>query len=338
MAQKFTKEASLQKQSPLFGKIPGELRNRIFELALTEYPGKQKPLQKYTHWCRPGFRYADRKIHTALLRTCQFAHGETHLVLRRIYVHVDWPYLDWPYPERFLEPYTTIRRHYYPWMTSLHLFATHNWLYTSRWEDYAEEMEKNGNNFRNVKITTRYSDWAYRGPPMLDPKRKGSEQRREAARDFHKKSWGRRLVCFKGLAKLELELETIELHREALDENVAWATGWRFPLHDEKVLVCKPEKTKKTGWYGTKLRKSNDPRKQYTHRTQLLDVLTLLIAEIYHEPDDLPSDPKAAKDRLVAHGVRWVTWDGEPDVLTHNSVTHYVVSLTYELETVSTSA
>ena len=55
-----------------------------------------------------------------------------------------------------------------------------------------------------------------------------------------------------------------------------------------------------------------------------------LLTQLPESQKHIPQEPIAAKDRLVAHGVRWIFWDGEPDVLTSDTLTYYVVMLTYE--------
>lgn len=57
-----TSNANPQKQSSLVGRISAEIRNHIFDLALTAYPSKQEPFEEGAYHCRPEFRYADVKI------------------------------------------------------------------------------------------------------------------------------------------------------------------------------------------------------------------------------------------------------------------------------------
>ena len=76
-----TSNANPQEGCPLFSRIPAELRNDIFNLALTAYPGKQVPCKKSVDRCRPGFLYADVRIDTALLRsvdTSMEKHDSSH--------------------------------------------------------------------------------------------------------------------------------------------------------------------------------------------------------------------------------------------------------------------
>lgn len=70
---------NLQLQSPLFGKIPAEIRNEIFDLALKEsyIPGEE--YERETYYTRPGF-LGKKKVHTELLRTCKRVYEETKTV------------------------------------------------------------------------------------------------------------------------------------------------------------------------------------------------------------------------------------------------------------------
>jgi hypothetical protein len=101
-----------QLQSPLFGKLPAELRNRIFDLVITPYENEARPLKKgdkshnytdpevsvmimdeirgrkgrQTHW----------KLDTALLLTCKRAYVETAaLPLKNTTIQVFPTYFYW---------------------------------------------------------------------------------------------------------------------------------------------------------------------------------------------------------------------------------------------------
>lgn len=69
-----------QEQSPLFGKIPPEIRNSIFSLALHEYDDPEQTYARDTYYTRPGFK-ARKKLDTSLLRTCQRIWEETQNVI-----------------------------------------------------------------------------------------------------------------------------------------------------------------------------------------------------------------------------------------------------------------
>lgn len=65
-----------QKQSPLFSKIPGEVRNKIFKYALTSYEDQSRLYDEDAGYRRPGY-LAPHKIDWALLQTCQNIYVET---------------------------------------------------------------------------------------------------------------------------------------------------------------------------------------------------------------------------------------------------------------------
>lgn len=67
-----------QTSSPLFGLLPGEVREHIFSYVLTDYPDPS-PDRRYasdTCYTRPSY-FAPRRSDTALLQTCRAAYAET---------------------------------------------------------------------------------------------------------------------------------------------------------------------------------------------------------------------------------------------------------------------
>ena len=247
-----TSNANPQNECPLFRRIPGELRNEIFRLALTAYSGKQVPYDNTSCRCRPGFRYADVRIDTALLRTCRLVYGEARLVPQQNYVHVQWR------DDLHSDPYAARSGRYipggikalHPWLSSLHLF-TLQYLLESK-----SLAESGHSRIRNLKMTIRHCDWTpwvdY-GTLMLDAKQEGpaeAKNNRKASDDFDEKSWGRQFLSFKRLKTFELELETLEERRNELDGIAERAKLWRFPLRHGNVLALNPAKNKKTAWRG----------------------------------------------------------------------------------------
>jgi hypothetical protein len=71
-------QCNAQFQSPLFNTIPGEIRNMIFELALSEENGK-KPIKSSAYYYRPDYTHF-RYINTALLLTCRRVYMEARCV------------------------------------------------------------------------------------------------------------------------------------------------------------------------------------------------------------------------------------------------------------------
>lgn len=102
----------LQLQSPLFGKLPAELRNRIFDLAITPYENEARPLKmggKSHNYMDPKMsvtimdelrgrkgRRTHWKLDTALLLICKRAYVETAaLPLRNTTIQVFPTYFSW---------------------------------------------------------------------------------------------------------------------------------------------------------------------------------------------------------------------------------------------------
>lgn len=74
-----------QEGSPLFnGRIPPEIRNEIFILALTEYTTSEYP--KNTGYTRPGYT-GKRAVSIALLRSCRRIYLEIYLLVNILF----WP-------------------------------------------------------------------------------------------------------------------------------------------------------------------------------------------------------------------------------------------------------
>ena len=257
-----TSNANPQTESPLFNRIPGEIRDHIFDLALTAYSGKQEPFEKNAYYYRPGFRYADQRIDIALLCTCRQIYQEACQVPAQNYERVEWHEPDRgpsaPLASRFARAGTNC-----PWLKSLDLFTQQFWLENSSWRNAARNIaQRRYPNLQHLRISIRHSDWWWwetSAPLVLDAKQKGNHGKPSAMRHsiasdgFHALSWGQQLSFFKGLKTLELELETVEGKRKELDEIVIRAADWRFPLADDNFLVLNPTRTRRTGWHGLKI-------------------------------------------------------------------------------------
>ena len=174
-----TSNANPQKESPLFARIPGEIRDHIFDLALTAYSGKQEPFAKDSYYYRPGFRYADQKLDTALLRTCRRIYQEMCLVPYQNYERVEWhdrgPSVF--QARKFARDYGFAQdgglardRVSAPWLTSLHMFTQQFWLEDSSWPTQARRIARR-NSLRHLKITIRHSGSLLSQPivPLLQP-------------------------------------------------------------------------------------------------------------------------------------------------------------------------
>lgn len=70
-------QANPQYQSPLFNKLPPELRIEIYRLVLTPYVAPDRKWARNTFYTRPGYDGLKR-VDVALLRTCRRIHQETN--------------------------------------------------------------------------------------------------------------------------------------------------------------------------------------------------------------------------------------------------------------------
>ena len=82
-------EVDPQTQSPLFSVIPGEIRNAIFELALSEYEDPERKYDVATYYYRPGYT-ARKRIATQLLLTCRRVWLETRHLPSSLSEHAWW--------------------------------------------------------------------------------------------------------------------------------------------------------------------------------------------------------------------------------------------------------
>ncbi|ORY19690.1 hypothetical protein BCR34DRAFT_551521 [Clohesyomyces aquaticus] len=80
-----------QTQSPLFGKLPAEIRNEIFALTVTEDEDLSKPYGRQTYYWRPEFR-GPRRFNVALLRTCKRIWLETRPLPHKLLRNLPWAF------------------------------------------------------------------------------------------------------------------------------------------------------------------------------------------------------------------------------------------------------
>ncbi|KAL8789482.1 MAG: hypothetical protein Q9213_001095 [Squamulea squamosa] len=255
-----------QQDSPLFNKIPPEVRNQVFLLALTAYedPASRK-YRPSAYYCRPGFTRALR-IDTALLLTCRRVHCETSKLPASINEHTSWcgrkpPNVKKNHLSVDDRPCSIIRRQN---VRTVHVFAQQFWLegngfaaFTKLW-DYACPT--------TLIITLRHTDWWWwenKAPLTFDPKQEGKasvDRHSQSSDPFAPKSWGNQFRKIKGLKRLELELETVQKKKQELDAIVDRADSWQFALGDDRVLRLDKSKTKRSGWIGAYI----DPYRKYT--------------------------------------------------------------------------
>ncbi len=91
-----TKTILPQSQSILFNRIPGEIRQRIFEYACTATDCLDNPVSRISLYHRQGYEYY-RNIWMDLLSTCRRVYLEAYLLPASVNEHVFWCY-DGPPP------------------------------------------------------------------------------------------------------------------------------------------------------------------------------------------------------------------------------------------------
>lgn len=258
------KEIIPQSTSPLFSRIPPEVRNYIFRLALTAYEDPQLRYSRFAPYYRPGYTCAHR-IDTALLLTCRLIYAETARLPASINERTFWFYRSPPRtPEHnFLSSLgqaTWPRRQE---LRKVHLFVQQYWLEHERhgFAAFADHLWEYADPTHLI-ITLRHTDWWWwevEAPLALDPKQYGrpsAEVHSRPSDPFELGSWGSQFKKIKGLQVLQMELETVEAKKGELDAIINRAKGWKFPLGDEKILILDESRIRRTGWIGGKLGKS----------------------------------------------------------------------------------
>ncbi|KAL9582724.1 MAG: hypothetical protein Q9203_005376 [Teloschistes exilis] len=257
MCQVRTQDALPQKASPLYNKIPPEIRNTIFQLALTAYDDPTRKYRPAAHYYRPGFTCA-HKIDTNLLLTCRRVYAETARLPASMNEHTSWYFRPPPGISKNEiplgnSPGALVRQRD---LRTIHVFAQQYWLEGAHGGFAGFVRLWNIARPTHLKITIRHSDWWWWevGEPIaLDAKRQGRPSSHHSSRPsdpFEPGSWGARFRDIEGLDVLQLELETLEYKKTELDAIIDQAKGWQFPLGDSRVLLLNELKTKRMGWIG----------------------------------------------------------------------------------------
>ncbi len=226
--------ADAQLDSPLF-KLPREIRDYIYDFALTPWTEKKIPYDREAYYYRPNYRYGDWHLNTALLRTCRRIHMETHHLPASHCSKTLWFHRG-PDNDNKISTATIPKQ-----LLKLHLFTQMYWL-----EDFGRTyggwIPHGAPSLRQLRITVRHSDWWL------------WESHQELSID---KKWAAEFYRFENLRVLELELETVEGKERELDDVVRNVGEWRFPMREGRgELVCNKCKTKRTGWWGERLGES----------------------------------------------------------------------------------
>ena len=273
-----------QSASPFFSQIPAEIRHLIYEFALLASPDPLRPFSKHSWHYRPGYTHA-RYININLLLTCRRIYLEADHLAVSLNEHLIYspvhrgppgnkPYLLYS-PSTSSSSNRSKRRGHLKHaqrerVQQVHIFAPQLWLedWNFQWRDYCKSWsdcnfgigDDRNEHPPRLKITMRHTDWWYfllgeNSPLALDAKFEGRSPPRLWIPDdapFMPNSWGSRFKLLRGLQVFELELETLQHKKEELDAVIERAYGWRFPLPENKVLVCDCDATDYMSWTGSR--------------------------------------------------------------------------------------
>ncbi|KAK5049985.1 hypothetical protein LTR84_004104 [Exophiala bonariae] len=268
-----------QEDSPLFSDLPSEIRNTIFELALTAQHDEKRPYRADRAFYRPGY-LAHTQINCSLLLTCKRAYFEARLFPLSANEHVFW---------LFNGPWKSIgkqSRHTANWAAwysrlnedqktsigEIHIFVQ---------QFHLEALGNRGDigpldlSAKRLHLTLRHSDWwSWESPPnssdrlgicpwrtertshhqtIAEPEQPDINYIRER---MTPETWGGQLSQVKGLEVLEIEFETDLNKKEQLEVVVARAKHWKFPLANGTVLEWTGQQ-KDYSWEGLKYLKDD---------------------------------------------------------------------------------
>ncbi|KAH8678913.1 hypothetical protein BGZ60DRAFT_402131 [Tricladium varicosporioides] len=263
-----------QSSSPFFnGRIPPEIRDSIFQYALTQYT-KTDPESQYkekTSYNRPGYT-GKKAVCIAFLLTCRRVYHETYHLVPENKEHVFWhcngPPVEGADRDALYGRWGSLDEIQYfkklqDWQLSLvkeiHLFTQMYWLEGS----FALMCQKRFmEGIERVKITIRRGDWwwnEHNKPLSITPHNHGSQYANAMLGDWKKEerghilefinnSWGAGFARLASLKELELEMETSDDKRDELMAIVKKAKTWRFPMGKDTVLSTEGLKEKTSTW------------------------------------------------------------------------------------------
>ncbi|EFQ90167.1 hypothetical protein P3342_000553 [Pyrenophora teres f. teres] len=241
-----TPPSNLQLQSPLFGVLPGEIRNTIFELALMSDEDDEGAYPEDSYWYRPGFS-GPLKGSSALLRTCRMAYREGQKVFLRELEAAFW-FDRGPEGrsgnsacENFFKDLTPQASQS---LQKVRFFTQMYWLEDGYNIYYLLSLPQ----FRptQLTITIRYSDWWH------------WEHDYPLRMEDH---WLRFFMGSPGLRVLQVEYETLSWKKEDMMRIIQRNKKWKLPVRSEAEsfqtvdmeghLSAEGTKLKEWKWKGT---------------------------------------------------------------------------------------
>lgn len=215
-----------QTQSPLFSTLPPELRNQIFELAVSQFEDRTRPFSANAFWYRPGHHY-ELRTETSLLRTCRLIYYETSVIPIRSATHYFY------YNRQSYDLPVDNYLHHLARKEQDNLYHLHFFASVPLWDfEYLQKLLHLP--FKRVTLSLRHSDW-------LGWKR---DTKLWLGRLNHE------LLLPHTCQEFALELETLQRKKNELDEIVQRALTWEFQADDGAMLICETDRLVTSSWIG----------------------------------------------------------------------------------------
>lgn len=245
-----------QSRSPLFERIPPELRRMIFDLALTEeYSASQawpqwspkEDVGKFAWWVRPD--YLGRKVVcTGILRTCKRIYFESRGFLGSNKTHIFWHGNNRGPPNLIFDDVHSYFQRFTPAQLStvkeirlnLQVASLAKDLHAICSLDVLQGIEK-------VHLTVRRADWLRwesNARLHLDlPEQEPHQQHLHTSHDeltppWSETAWGSAFKKLPVMKELLLELEVTHERASELSALAHQARSWEFPIKDGRYLTC----------------------------------------------------------------------------------------------------
>ena len=264
-----------QNQSPLFARLPSEIRLSIWVYALSAQDNPQKPYPPNRFFYRPGYHFHPL-IDTDLLLTCKRVYHEARLFPVALNEHVFWLFRG---PTRSIGNgnttdcngwFSTLHDEQKDAVQSVHFFVQQYALESiGSWPNLQQWSFRT----RQLTLTFRHADWwSWESPPQSSdqlgicpwlpdrvPHAKMVKEPLEPSLDYmasnmqRRQTWGWHVGMVAGLQNLVLEFETVVQKKFQLDTVVDRAKYWKFPLfadNHEGFLHWTGEVKKNYKWEG----------------------------------------------------------------------------------------
>lgn len=268
-----------QCECPLFAKLPGEIREKIYGFALGSSDDRSRPFDRQHHHYRPGHEYRQRHDFR-LLETCKRVYLEARLLPVRVNEIVVYLFRgprsnppsplqhDWRLRCRRMTPDqrgAVTRVHFF--VQQWYLEVTVDLLVPNRVFYLFEEPARCGDDVltaREIVLTFRRSDWWSWESPVMSNDQLGICPWRHGRTDWRQMEaeplegppqgrwdgWGAQFQYVTRLEMLQIEFETVLAKKRQLERVVERAKHWRFPLKNDKVLAWTGD-VKQSTWEGS---------------------------------------------------------------------------------------